>query len=322
MISVEVPEQPWHTVGADLFHHKGMWFLFVTDAYSKAPFVRKVSNTGAHASIGAMKGIFSENGVPAKVISDNWKHFSAAGFKEFAADWGFELVLSSPEYPQGHALIERHVQTVKKCMSKCDVSSFDFDLALLVLRSTPLGPDLPSPAELLQQRKFRTTLPTYVHNPPSSSDVRAKLQHRQAAAAERYDGRTKSKPDLVPGQHVRLFNKRSGRWEPAVVTGRAGTPRSYFVQRVSGGVPLRRNRVHLRPTQETFENFSNHAPDIPVDDEDEEGEEEHVTQSPGETNAVAPAAPTEVSSPVNSVEPGVRRSGRSRVQTQFYQAGM
>ena len=85
---------------------------------------------------------------------------------------------------------------------------------------------------------------------------------------------------------------------------------------------MRRNRFHLRPTQETFENFSNHAPDTPVDDEDEEGEEEHVTQSPGETNAVAPAAPTEVSPPVNSVEPGVRRSGRSRVQTQFYQAGM
>ena len=89
-----------------------------------------------------MKSIFSENGIPLKIISDNGTHFTAGEFKRFAEAWGFEMVLSSPEYPQGHALIERHIQTVKKCMHKCDVSGYDFDLALLVLRSTPLGPDL------------------------------------------------------------------------------------------------------------------------------------------------------------------------------------
>ena len=36
-------------------------------------------------------------------------------------------------------MIERHIQTIKKCMSKCDISNYNFDLALLVLRSTPLG---------------------------------------------------------------------------------------------------------------------------------------------------------------------------------------
>ena len=291
-----------------------MWFLLVADAYSKAPFVRQVANTGAYASIGAMKSIFSENGVPARVISDNGKHFSAAGFKQFAAGWGFELVLSSPEYPQGHALIERHVQTVKKCMKKCDASGFDFDLALLVLRSTPLGPDLPSPAELLQQRRFRTTLPTYVPDPPSSAEVRARLQQRQTVAAERYDETVKAKPDLIRGQHVRLLNKRSGRWEPAVVTGHAKTPRSYYVQRLAGGVPLRRNRVHLRPTVETFEKVTQPT----WDDEEDEDDEELVIPPSG---AAAPAAPTEAPLPP-SVGPAVRRSGRSRAQTQFYQAGV
>ena len=57
-----------------------------------------------------------------KVISDNGKHFVAREFKDFASKWGFEMVLSSPEYPQGHALIERHIQTIKKCMEKCDSS--------------------------------------------------------------------------------------------------------------------------------------------------------------------------------------------------------
>ena len=69
----------------------------------------------------------------------------AGEFKRSAMEWEFEMVLSSPEFPQGHALIERHIQTIKKCVSKCDVSGYDCDLALLVLHSILLGPDMPSP---------------------------------------------------------------------------------------------------------------------------------------------------------------------------------
>ena len=139
------------------------------------------------------------------MISDNGSHFTAGEFKQFADRWGFEMILSSPEYPQGHALIERHIQTIKKCMSKCDISKYDFDLALLVLRSTPRGTDLPSPAEFLQQRRFRTTLPTFVPNPRNAREVQEKLQKRQADAATRYDQTARQKPDLVQGQNVRLF---------------------------------------------------------------------------------------------------------------------
>ena len=137
-------------------------------------------------------------------------------------------------------------------MSKCDLSNYDFNLALLVLRSTPLGADLPSPAELLQQRRFRKTLPTFVPNPPDSKEVQDKLRKRQTEAAARYNETAQPKAELVEGQTVRLYSKDTRKWEPAVVTGIAGTPRSYVVQRLAGGMPLRRNRVHLRPTSEVF----------------------------------------------------------------------
>ena len=313
MISVEIPQQPWHTVEADLFHYGGKWFLLVTDAYSKAPFVRQVANTGAFASIKAMKSIFAENGIPAKVISDNGKHFIASSFKHFAKTWGFELVLSSPEYPQGHALIERHIQTVKKCMKKCEVSGYDFDLALLVLRSTPLGSDLPSPAELLQGRRFRTTLPTYVPNPPTSEQVQRKLQGRQASAARQYNKSATEKSDLTEGQHVRLLNKATRRWEPAVVCGQADTPRSYYVQRLAGGVPLKRNRIHLRETRETFEN-------VPSSAVDSEEEEEVIIPEPQEMNFEAGqcVADDKTEVPTETHVPVLRRGRRERKQTEFY----
>ena len=68
MVITEVPSEPWHTVGADLFQFKGMWYLILTDVYSKAPFVRPLANTDAYATVKAMKSIFLENGIPLKIL--------------------------------------------------------------------------------------------------------------------------------------------------------------------------------------------------------------------------------------------------------------
>ena len=83
-------------------------------------------------------------------------------------------------------------------MYKCGASGYDFDLAMLVLRSTPLDTDLPSPSELLQQRRFRTTLPTYVPDPQLTQVIREKLQAKQEKAAINYDKTAKAKPELSP----------------------------------------------------------------------------------------------------------------------------
>ena len=321
MVAVEVPSQPWHTVGADLFQYKGRWFILLTDMYSKAPFVRPLANTGAYATVKAMKSIFAENGIPIKMISDNGTHFTAGEFKQFAARWGFEMILSSPEYPQGHALIERHIQTIKKCMHKCDVSGYDLDLALLVLRSTPLGSDMPSPAELLQQRRFRTTLPTYVPDPPMSQVISQKLKERQNAAAAHYNKTAKAKTELVEGQPVRLYNKSNRRWEPAIVTGRASTPRSYHVQRMTGGVPLRRNRVHLRTTRENFD--ANQFIRSDGKEEEEIGTSVQTTNTADKNNVETPLVPVNSTNNEDTsvpTAPIIRRSDRVRRQTQFYQA--
>jgi hypothetical protein len=313
MIEVEVPQQPWHTVGADLFHYKGKWNLLVTDYYSKAPFVRPVPNTGAAASIRAMKGIFAENGIPCKVVSDNGCHFSAGAYEQFANKWGFELILSSPEYPRGHALIERHVQTVKKCMKKCDNSGYDFDLAMLALRCTPLDSHLPSPVELLHGRRFRTTIPTVIKDPPQSSRVKQRLNEKQKDGAWYYNRTTKQKPDLVSGQRVRLYDKDTRRWEPAMITGKAQTPRSYIVQRMGGGVPLRRNRQHIKRTIETW-----NRNDLSTSDDYEDALNNDTM--PGESDASPVTSDIDTHNEPEIPLPCSPRPVRARKQTTFYQA--
>ena len=216
------------------------------------PFIRPVNSTSAPATIKAVKGIISENGIPYKIISDNHP-FNSYEFKEFAKRYGFEVVSSSPEYPRGHGLIERHVQTVKKCMYKCDHSGQDIELALLSLRSTPLDSHLPSPAELLNGRKYRTTLPSINRNCSyNNEDIRGQLKTRQQISKKYYDEHSHDKSELTENQPVRIRNQETKRWEPAYVIKKAETPRSFIIQRCAGGVPLRRNRQHIRNTREQW----------------------------------------------------------------------
>ena len=222
----------------------------MTDYFSKFPVVRKVSSTAAVPTVRAMKGVFSEYGIPKKVVSDNGGHFTAYECERFAELYDFEFKLSSPDYPRGHGLIERHIQTVKKCMKKCDNSGSDFELAMLNLRATPLAHNLPSPAELLGNRKLRTRLPIVLSNENKHEVTRQKLMARQRSATHYYDRNVKSKPELLPGQNIRWLNKETSRWEPARVVGKARNPRSYFIERDDGGRVLQRNRQHLRTTIE------------------------------------------------------------------------
>ena len=188
------------------------------------------------------------------------------------------------------------MQTVKKCMYKCDHSGHDIDLALLSLRSTPLDSHVPSPAELLNGRKYRTTMPIIDTNvaPIDNNKVRFQLEQRQQKSKQQYDKHTKEKIELDDNQPVRIRNQETRRWEPANVITKAGTPRSYIVQRCSGGIPLRRNRQQLRPTHEQWRIGEYVNNDQLEDVEFDEGEQRTDTR---EMVGSEPSLSSSVSSP-------------------------
>ena len=141
-------------------------------------------------------------------------------------------------------------------MLKCKANGQNFDLALLALRATPLDTTLQSPAEILNGRKYRTTVPSMPSTVDAEKHVatRNHLQKRQQKSASYYNRSVREKPELVVGQCVRLLDLKRKVWEPATITGIADTPRSYIVQRLEGGVPLRRNRIHIKTTNERWTN--------------------------------------------------------------------
>lgn len=93
-------------------------------------------------------------------MTDNGPQFASKEFEAFASQYCFDHITSSPRYPQSNGLIEHMVQTVKQCMKKCAAAGQDPNLAMLIYRATPRSTSIPSPAELLNGRKYRALLPT------------------------------------------------------------------------------------------------------------------------------------------------------------------
>ncbi|KAA8577518.1 hypothetical protein FQN60_009173 [Etheostoma spectabile] len=79
-------------------------------------------------------------------------------FQDFAKEYDFCHVTSSPLYAQSNGKAEKGVHIVKQLLKKARESDSDPCLALLSYRASPLEHGL-SPAEILMGRRLRTTLP-------------------------------------------------------------------------------------------------------------------------------------------------------------------
>lgn len=250
LITHDVPEGPWQVVGTDLFFFNNKEYLIITDYFSKCPFVKQVSGRcTSDAIIQLTKLVFSEHGIPTKVISDNGPQFASEEYHNFSQTWGFKHVTSSPHYPRSNGLVERSIQTVKAVMQKCLERREDILMGLLCLRTTPISGDIPSPTEILYGRKIRSNLPsTSGRTDPTRDDVRRLLIKRQEKQKEQHDKHgVKTLPDLHVGQRAMMREVGTGRptWIPVTVTGVSSEPRSYIVH-TPNGRSLRRNRSHLR----------------------------------------------------------------------------
>ena len=187
-------------------------------------------------------------------MTDNGPPFSSKEVAAFANQYCFDHITSSPRYPQSNGFIERMVQTVKQSMRKCAAAKHDPNLAILIYRATPLTTSIPSPAELLNGRKYRALLPT--RSPiqsPHSQVVREEMVKNKAKMCEQHNKTARDLSSLPQNQRVYVqVHPQSNQWTPATVTRTpvASQPRSYSVE-TANGAQLVRNRRFIRPAQET-----------------------------------------------------------------------
>ena len=99
--------------------------------------------------------MFSDSGVPTTLVMDNVTCFASKEFTEFARDWNFIHIMSSPSYPKGNAHAEKAIGMVKQVYTRCTDPLF----GMLVLKTVPLLDVKESPDKLFFGCVLNTNLP-------------------------------------------------------------------------------------------------------------------------------------------------------------------
>ena len=263
LIPTQLPHLPWQKVATDLFDFKGTPYLLIVDYFSRYIEIAQLKGTTAKDVVNHAKSVFSRHGIPEVVVSDNGPQYSSLEFANFAKEYGFQHITSSPRYPQVNGEAERAVQTVKCLLRKAS----DPYLALLAYRTSPLSNGY-SPAELLMARRLRTTVPLtrLVRKPvlPNLAALTSKEDALKASQKKDFDKRhaARALPPLSEGDQVWIPDR-----EEAGKVIQETQPRSYLVN-TSHGL-FRRNRRQLNWEQS-----------LEDDCEDDEGED--TPESPQE----------------------------------------
>ena len=129
--------------------HHGKKYLIITDYFSKFPYIFPVASAHHFKTINHLRELFTAEGVPAIVMSNNGPPFNGDEFKRFAWEFDFVHTTSSPHFHQSNGFIKAMVKKVKNAYKKTDGSPNAHARALLQLWDTPFLTDLPCLAEIL-----------------------------------------------------------------------------------------------------------------------------------------------------------------------------
>ena len=220
----------------------------ICDYFSKFPFLYR-AKTSFWSLRDRLIDLFSSEGYPDKIVSDNGPPLHSKEFAKFLSGLGIKHTTSSPGYPRSNGFIEWHIQMVKNMLSKSS-NTRSFQQILADLRTTHIGTGLPSPADILHGRNLTRRVQAEIN----IKAIRSALQERQLNMMLDHDmsRRAKKARPLVVGERCHVLGP-GNKWIDTFITGITDSGRSYETQVEATGKQLTRNRSHIRPR----------SPDIP-----------------------------------------------------------
>ena len=244
----DIPEGPWRKLGIDYFTFDGNSYVLICDYFSKFPFLYR-AKTSFWSLRDRLIDLFSIEGYPDEIVSDNRPLFQSKEFAKFLSGLGIKHTTSSPGYPRSNSFIEWHIQMVKNMLSKSS-NTWSFQEVLANLRTTRIRTGLPSPAEILHGRNLTTRAQAEIY----IKAIRSVFKERQLKMTLDHDShrRAKKARPLVVGERCHVLGP-GNEWIDAFITGITDSGRSYETQVEATWRQLTRNRSHIRPR----------SPDIP-----------------------------------------------------------
>ena len=203
------PHRPWSRVHVDHFFFEGKTFLLVVDSLSKYIECEIVKNTSSSETIDTLMSIFSRNGLPDLLVSDNATSFKSDQFSKFLEAHAITHRTSPAYEPASNGQAERCVRTIKDLLRKNKVGSLRYRLsnALLHYRNVPHSVTKHAPSVSLNGHTLIT--------------VREKLNPYYVAETEEPG---KNITLFQPGDTVLALNMREGeKWQRGTIVDRLGT---------------------------------------------------------------------------------------------------
>jgi hypothetical protein len=240
----EWPAKPWQRIHVDYAGpFLGYMFLVIVDAKSKWPEVVMTTSTTSEKTVEILRNVFSRNGLPEILVSDNGPQFTSQEFQHFLQMNGIHHITSAPYHPATNGLAERFVQTFKQGLRavKDDPGTVQQKLSrfLMAYRNTPHSTTGEVPSVLFMGRRLRTRLDAL------KPDVRRHVVHKQMDTVEAKGGVPRQ---FQVGDSVAVREYLHDRkWVPAVIHQKTGT-RSYEVE-VEPGRIWRRHADQIRRSE-------------------------------------------------------------------------
>jgi len=151
-------DRSWGRLHVDHFFFENKVFFVVIDSLTKYIECEVVSSTSSNDTIEALTVIFSRNGLPDTVVSDNATSFTSCEFREFLTRNCIHHITPPPYSPASNGQAERAVQVIKNLLKKNSTGSLKVRLAnsLLYYRNVPHSTSNVSPSIALNGRKYVT----------------------------------------------------------------------------------------------------------------------------------------------------------------------
>ena len=221
------PSRPWSRIHLDYAGPiDGHMYLVLVDAFSKYPEITKMSSTTSAATVNALRDIFSRQGLPELIVSDNGPQFVSKEFESFCQQNGIMHRTSAVYKPSSNGQAERVVQILKSAAKQAHFRHTTMDSILpkylLIYRTTPHLTTGETPAKLLMGRNLRTRLDLLK---PSLHSHVEKVQEKVAKRSESRGCRSFMCGDKVQARNYGFGDK----WKQGIIVEILGN-KHYLVQ--------------------------------------------------------------------------------------------
>ncbi|XP_064651618.1 uncharacterized protein K02A2.6-like [Lineus longissimus] len=259
-----LPKSAWQETSIDFFGPLPVptadYLMVLIDDYSRFPEIEIIASTAAKTVIPKLDAIFSRQGIPEVLKSDNGPPFNGKDFTRFSCYLGFKHRKITPLYHQANGEAEKFMQSMAKTVRVAHIAGQNWKQELQKFlrqyRATPHSTTGVSPFEALTGRKMNTQLPQITASSPAARSPvpDAVIRNRddiQKAKMKAYadKGRHVKESSLSEGDAVLVRQRRQNKLstpfspDPLRVTARDGN--MVTAERPSGQ-RVTRNVTHFK----------------------------------------------------------------------------